>query len=141
MLLETVLGHPDTMARVAALGPTWLRTYRIEHAVAAITANPAHRWTLEMLARHVGMSRASFAAKYAAHVGQPPMQHVASIRLRHAAGLLRSTALAINEVARQSGYGSETAFARVFRRVHGMTPAAYRRAAWIQPIETTEQRV
>ncbi len=132
MLLDTVRNDPDVMARIAELGPVWLRTFRIERAVAAVTANPAHPWTLVSLAKHVGMSRASFAEKYLARIGQPPMQHLASIRLDHAAALLRSTALPIGEIAHQSGYVSESSFARVFRQRHGITPKDFRKAAWIQ---------
>ncbi|WP_158592159.1 AraC family transcriptional regulator [Noviherbaspirillum sedimenti] len=134
MLLEVVRGDPALMERVAHLGPVWLRTFRIEQAVAAVTANPAHPWTLALLAKHVGMSRANFAEKYVARLGLPPMQHVAAIRLDHAAVLLRSTTLPIGEIARQSGYASESSFARVFRTRHGIPPKEYRKAAWIQPM-------
>lgn len=134
MLLESVRGNDEIMDRIASLGPVWLRTFRIEKAVSAVSTNPSHPWTLETLARYAGMSRTTFAEKYLARLGVPPMQHVASIRLRHAAFLLRSTILPVSEVARQSGYTSESSFARVFRNHHGESPLAYRKAAWIQPL-------
>ena len=134
LLLEAVRQDAGIMAQLAKLGPVWLRTYRIERAVAAVMAEPAQCWTLTSLARLVGMSRASFAEKYQARISMPPMQHVAIIRLDHAAMLLRSTALAISEVARQSGYSSDSSFARGFRLRHGITPRAYRKAAWVQPL-------
>ncbi|MFW3895172.1 AraC family transcriptional regulator [Pseudomonas bharatica] len=135
MLLEAVRSTPHVMAKVSELAHVWLRTYRIERAVAAVTAEPGYPWTLETLCKLVGMSRASFAEKYLARTGVPPMQHVASIRLNHAATLLRSTALTIAEVAHQSGYASESSFTRVFRQRQGTTPSEFRKAAWIQPME------
>lgn len=135
MLLDTVRGDPVLMAQMSELGPVWLRTFRIEEAVAAVTANPAHPWTLDLLAKHVGMSRTSFSEKYVARLGVPPMQHVATIRLNHGAALLRSTPLSIGEIARQSGYASESSFSRVFRSQHGSSPKEYRHAAWIQALK------
>lgn len=134
LLLEAVRAEPDLMSRLSLLGATWLRTFGVEHAIAAVSADPAQAWTLASLARHAGMSRASFAAKYQAHVGLPPMRHLAAIRLAHAAQLLRSTVLSVSEVAARSGYESESSFGRAFRRRHGTTPAAYRRQAWVEPI-------
>lgn len=134
LLLETVRAEPGVMSRLSTLGASWLRTFGVEHAIAAISANPAHAWSLAGLAQHAGMSRASFAAKYQAHVGQPPMQHVAAIRLAHAANLLRSTAMPLSEVAAQSGYRSESSFGRAFARQYGAAPAAYRKQAWVQPL-------
>jgi AraC family transcriptional activator of mtrCDE len=135
MLLDAVRGDPVLMERIAGLGPVWLRTFRIEQAVAAVMSNPAHPWTLASLAKHAGMSRTSFTEKYLARLGVPPMQHVAEIRLNHAAGLLRTTTLQVGEISRQSGYASESAFARVFRARHGLTPTEYRKVAWIHPID------
>jgi AraC-like DNA-binding protein/uncharacterized cupin superfamily protein len=136
MLLEAVRGDPRIMERISALGPAWLRTFRIEQAVAAVTSDPAHPWTLALLAKQAGMSRASFAEKYVARLGVPPMQHVVTIRLNHGAALLRSTTLPVGEIARQSGYASESSFARVFRNRHGSSPKEYRKAAWIQPMNS-----
>lgn len=134
MILEAIRGAPEIMAQIADLGPVWLKTFRIEQAVAAMTDNPAHPWTLASLSKYVGMSRASFADKYLIRMGLPPIQHLTNIRLDHAASLLRSTALPIGEIAHQSGYASESSFTRAFRKRHGVPPKDFRRIAWIQPI-------
>ena len=45
-----------------------------------------------------------------------------------AAGLLRTTALPISEVALQCGFDSPSNFAQAFKRFYGVTPRAYRQA-------------
>jgi AraC-like DNA-binding protein len=50
-------------------------------------------------------------------------------RLALAAQRLRSDREAIARVAERSGYESEAAFSRAFKREFGMPPAAWRRAA------------
>jgi AraC-like DNA-binding protein len=50
-------------------------------------------------------------------------------RLALAAQTLRAGADAIARVAERSGYESEAAFSRAFKREFGMPPAAWRKAA------------
>ena len=55
-------------------------------------------------------------------------QWLAERRLAEARRLLVETDLAVEEVGRQAGYGDGGYFARAFRRAHGATPLAWRRA-------------
>jgi len=61
-------------------------------------------------------------------VGQPPMQYLAQWRMQVASGLLRSSNATVATIALEVGYDSEAAFARAFKRLVGMPPAAWRRA-------------
>jgi len=56
------------------------------------------------------------------------MQYLMRWRLALAARTLRAGGDAIARVAERSGYESETAFSRAFRREFGMPPAAWRKA-------------
>jgi AraC-like DNA-binding protein len=50
------------------------------------------------------------------------------LRMLQAADQLRHTRMPINDIAVGLGYGDRFAFSRVFRRIHGLPPAAYRRS-------------
>jgi AraC-like DNA-binding protein len=98
----------------------------IAEALRIIEANPSASWTVERLARSVGMGRSNFAAHFTQQVGRAPMEVVAEQRMEHAAALLRQGKLKIAEISEMAGYGSEAAFSRRFTRHFGITPSQMR---------------
>ena len=99
----------------------------IERAVALIHTCPDRQWTLSGLAREVGMSRTAFATRFRAAVGQPPMRHLARLRLGLAAGYLTTTNLSVSAIARRAGYDSDSSLSKAFKREFGASPGEYRR--------------
>jgi len=98
-------------------------------ALRLIHARPAERWTVEGLARAVGMSRSAFAARFAELVGEAPLQYVTRWRMTVASQRLRDGGESVAAVAERAGYQDPAAFMKAFTRVMGMGPGAYRRAA------------
>lgn len=98
----------------------------IAQALALIAGNPSASWTVERLARSVGMGRSNFAAHFTGQVGRAPMEVVAEQRMVQAAGLLQKGNLKIAEISELAGYGSEAAFSRRFTRHFGVTPSQMR---------------
>lgn len=84
-------------------------------------------WTVEMLARKVGMGRSNFAARFTQEVGVPPMVYLADQRMKQAALLLEETDMKITDICERVGYHSETAFIRRFTANYGMTPGEMRK--------------
>ena len=108
----------------------WLRALRdpaLARALGAMHDRLEAPWTLSSLARHVGLSRAVFARRFAAQVGQPPMQYLVSLRMVRAMALLGEGHHALAAIAARIGYGSEAAFSTAFKRMTGVSPGAYRR--------------
>lgn len=102
---------------------------QVAQAMSLVHRSPAHPWTVGELAQQVGLSRSSFAARFAEWVGVPPMTYLARWRAHVAVRLLRDDSLSVAEVAEQVGYSAEDAFVRAFRRVMDTTPARWRRDA------------
>ncbi|KAB8167684.1 helix-turn-helix domain-containing protein [Streptomyces sp. 3MP-14] len=98
----------------------------IADALDAIHRDPAHPWTVAELGRLAGLSRAAFARRFATVVGQPPLAYLTWWRMTVAGRLLDSTDAPLRVVAQRSGYSSEFAFAKAFRRELGMSPGQYR---------------
>jgi transcriptional regulator GlxA family with amidase domain len=90
-------------------------------------ASPAEPWTVERLAREVGMSRSAFAARFTQLVGEAPLQYLTRWRMTQAAELLREGDDSVPAIAERVGYGNATAFTKAFARVEGIGPGAYRR--------------
>ena len=108
----------------------WLAGLRDRYVGRALTLmheRPTQDWTVDDLAERVGLSRSALAQRFANLLGQPPMQYLTRWRLVLAAAALRSSNRAIALVAEDSGYESESAFNRAFKREFGMPPAAWRR--------------
>ncbi|GAB0105253.1 AraC family transcriptional regulator [Nocardia sp. JMUB6875] len=106
-----------------------LRDPAVAPALAAMHDDPAAAWTVQSLADHAGLSRAAFARKFNAMVGEPPLAYLTRWRLTTAAQLLREDDLAIEKVAARAGYSSEFAFGKAFKREFGLAPGQYRRQA------------
>jgi AraC-like DNA-binding protein len=87
------------------------------------------RWTLARLANHVGLSRTALATRFRQLVGDSPMHYLTRVRLSHAAGLLATTRLSHHEIAHLTGYATEAALAKAFKRERGETLGAHRAAA------------
>lgn len=96
-------------------------------ALRAVHDDPARPWTVATLAARAGLSRAAFARRFTALVGQPPLAYLTWWRMTLAARTLRDADTPIAAVARQAGYTSEFAFAAAFKREHGHPPGRFRR--------------
>jgi AraC-like DNA-binding protein len=97
---------------------------RLAQALGAIHESPAQAWTLDALAERCGMSRARFAAHFAAVVGQPPAEYLASWRVSLAQKLL-AQGRPLKSIADEVGYGSPSALTRAFSRQLGLTPSEW----------------
>jgi AraC-like DNA-binding protein len=110
----------------------WLAAVRDPHvgrALALLHEEPSRPWTVDELSRAVALSRSALGQRFAALVGEPPMQYLTRWRLALAAQALRATAEPLSRVSERSGYETEAAFNRAFKREFGVPPAAWRRAA------------
>ena len=99
----------------------------IAGALERIHAEPERAWTVAALASEVGVSRATFARRFAQAVGEPPLTYLTAWRMAIASRLLRETELKIADVAYRVGYEFEFAFAKAFKRAYAIAPGASRR--------------
>jgi AraC-like DNA-binding protein len=106
-----------------------LRDKQIGKALALLHDSPGHAWTVTELARDVALSKSVLVQRFTSLVGVPPIKYLKRWRLALAAQELREGSAAIVRVASDSGYDSEAAFNRAFRREFGLPPAAWRKAA------------
>jgi transcriptional regulator GlxA family with amidase domain len=105
---------------------TPLRDRRLVAAVAAIVDMPAGLHTVASLAEVAGMSRTAFAQRFVATYGRTPIDFVQAVRLRHAAHLLRTTAVPVKVVASAVGYRSRSQFSHAFRVLYELDPSTFR---------------
>lgn len=127
MFLQAVRQHIDGLP---AHSTGWLAGLRDRHVGAALAlmhSRPSEAWTIEALAREVGMSRSALADRFSGLMGTPPMHYLSNWRLQLATRLLESPGKSIAEAAAEVGYESEAAFNRAFKKAVGAPPGAWRR--------------
>ena len=89
----------------------------------------AHRnepYSLAATARAAATSPRTLLRWFAQVHGQTPQDYLHSLRVTQAQVLLQTTYLTVEAVAQQCGYGDVGSFRKIFTRIAGETPGAYR---------------
>ncbi len=97
---------------------------RVQHWLQGVGGQGA---TLGAMADRAGLETRTFERRFLRATGLRPTEYCQHLRVARARELLELSALPIAQVAWKAGYGDEAAFRKVFRRVVGLTPGAYRR--------------
>jgi AraC-like DNA-binding protein len=108
---------------------SWLRGLTdptVNAALSALHGEPGQAWTVQSLARHVAVSKATLARRFAALVGESPAAYLTRWRMDLAARRLRDTDDPVEAIARAVGYQSVFAFSRAFARERAVPPSRYR---------------
>ena len=132
MFVEAIRRYLETLPPAQTGWLAGLRDPVVGQALAALHGEPKEAWTVEGLARLVGVSRSVLAERFTEVVGQPPMQYLALWRMQLASRLLRDGG-AVASVASAVGYESEAAFSRAFKKLVGQAPATWRKGAATAP--------
>lgn len=98
-------------------------------ALRAMHAAPERPWTLAALAREAGVSRTTLAGRFTRLVGEPPLAYLTEWRMSLAADLLTESTAPLASVAQRVGYADAFGFSTAFKRLHGISPSAYRDCA------------
>ena len=78
------------------------------------------------IAQKVGIAPRTFQRRFARVTGLLPKDYIQHLRVEKARSLLLQTSRPISDVAYEVGYQDQTAFARVFLKIAGETPSAFR---------------
>lgn len=127
LFIEVVRRHLSTLPEGNTGWLAGLRDESVGRVLGKLHDRPAHDWTLEELAREVGVSRSVLAERFVHFVGVPPMQYLSQWRMQLASTLLSGTSMTLVEIAGRVGYGSEAALSRAYKRWVGVAPAEWRR--------------
>ena len=128
ILIEILRLH---VADKKAEGLGWLfalADQRLCRALTAMHERPGYRWTLQELARLVGMSRSAFALHFKEKVGVSVMAYLTRWRMLLAGDRLVNSHESVSAIALSLGYESDSAFSFAFKRETGCSPRQYCRA-------------
>lgn len=115
------LDHGDAVVRRAQ---EWLARH-------FSVANP-----VEEMVKRSGLPERSFKRRFSHATGYPPIAYVQQVRVHEAKRRLERTEDSIDDVSWTVGYEDPAFFRRVFKRLTGITPGAYRRKFRVPRLET-----
>lgn len=101
---------------------------RILTMLSYIQANYSEKLTLEDIAASAAVSSRECLRCFQSTIHQSPMEYLIDYRIQAAVKLLETTDLSVTEIAMATGWGSSSYFTKMFHRLRGMTPNAYRKA-------------
>jgi AraC family transcriptional regulator len=102
--------------------PHWLRV-----VVEMLEARFDERLTLTEIADRAGVHPSHLARTFRQHQGCSVGDYVRRRRLEYICGQLKSSDMALGEIALAAGFADQSHFTKAFKRERGMTPAEYRR--------------
>lgn len=105
-----------------------LTRVQVERAVDFMETNLSEPLTLADVANASGLSPSHFARRFKSATGSPPHQYLMQMRVDRAKRMLLQHE-PIAEIALACGFTHQEHLTRIFRRMTGVTPASYRRAA------------
>lgn len=117
-----------------------LRDPYIARSLTMFHSNMARPWTVEELAREVGLSRSAVAGRFVRLIGMAPMRYLAYCRMQVAAQKLANGRDSLSQIADAVGYDSEAAFSRAFKSAFGSAPATWRRRSTAIGVGDTHPR-
>lgn len=87
---------------------------------------PLEEWSVDRLARRVGVSRTAMTGRFKHFLDMPPMHYLTYWRLQLSTRQLKATGLPLKAIAELAGYESEAGYSRAFKRHFGVSPTGWR---------------
>ena len=99
----------------------------VEAAVHFLKENIGQRLALSDMAAYVGYSVSHFSAIFRRKTGQSPLSFFNRLKIEDACGMLETTDIQINQLCYKVGIDDPYYFSRLFTRIMGCSPDAYRK--------------
>ena len=107
--------------------PHALIPLHVRNLITYIDAHYTKPITVDDLAKHSERSKSGITGLFKMHYGKTPIQWILQKRIDKACELLATTSLPIGEIGQLSGIDDQFYFSKLFKKMIGHSPLAYRR--------------
>ena len=132
---QPIFIHAGNQIRLILSHISWMESQKAHREsldsvsrVSAFMRDNLHRsLSLEELAELSGLSKYHFNRRYKSLTGYSPVQHFTHMKVEQACLFLEGSDLSVAQISFKLGYEDPLYFSRVFRKILGVSPSAYRR--------------
>jgi AraC family transcriptional regulator len=126
-LLRAQSESNDRQGSSPGTGRRALAPWQVDRATRFIDANLHKKITISDIAEMTRLSASHFSRAFRATVGEAPHAHIMRRRVERAQHLIRVTNQPLVEIALECGFSDQAHLTKLFRRVVGICPGAWRR--------------
>ncbi len=101
---------------------------RVAKVIDCIEERYAEPWKIDDFAALAHMSRSTFMRVFRTATGQTPNNYLLQVRIQRSSAKLCGSKLPVSQIAYDVGFNDSNYFTRQFKRLQGISPAAYRKA-------------
>jgi AraC family transcriptional regulator len=105
-----------------------LMTWQLNRLVDYIETHLAKKMTARELSELINLSHGQMCRAFKVSVGVAPFQYISRRRVELACSLMKTAKEPLSQIALACGLCDQSHFCRVFRRMTGMSPSAWRRS-------------
>lgn len=98
----------------------------IRKALEFIAMNYAQKIEINDIASYIGLDRSYLYSLFIKHLNISPKNYLIRFRMQKATELLSNQNLSIAEVSRSVGYDDPLLFSKMFKKIYGQSPSAYK---------------
>lgn len=138
LILSQLLENEKRLSETEKWSATKIK--HVRNVLIYINNNYRLELTPELIAKENHLSVSYLMTLFSDVVGMSLTGYVNSFRISYACEVLKSSSLKIEEVARAVGFSDDKYFARVFKKIMGMTPREYRKAGAGDPFAWLKER-
>ncbi len=130
--------HPPTLDTAIDIFPNCPKLTPVFQFIDAHYRQSIH---IDDVARAAGYSPAYLTNLSQSHTGKTVKNWITERRMAQARQMLRSTAHSVRQIAEETGYSDAGYFIRQFRKLHGITPRAWRSDCTIPSVSTVTEKI
>ncbi|QEL22084.1 helix-turn-helix transcriptional regulator [Bosea sp. F3-2] len=143
-LAITILTHfAETYGGLQSLGKehaTGLAPWQLRRATEIMAARLASNLKISQIASECRLTPSHFARAFRHSMGVAPQRYLTQLRIEEARKLLPKGDLSLSDIALVCGFGDQSHFTHVFKKMTGESPGAWRRLRASQRPEETASR-